>query len=152
MAAVENKAVVRRYFEQVIDGGKLDLLDEIASSDCIIHRPEAAAPITGLAAFKEAVGKILAVYSEFRTTLHDMIAEDDKVVCRLTHKAVHATDWTSRIGRHAVAGKPVSWDAIAIFRLEHGKLAEEWVSRDELGMLIELGALERQTAIVPVQT
>lgn len=143
MFPAENKSVVRRYFEQVIDGGKLDVLDEIASPDCIIHRPEAKQAIRGAAAFRQALGKILAVYSEFHTTIHDMIAEDDKVVCRLTHEAVHATDWTSRIGTHPVAGKPVSWQAIAVFRLDRGKIAEEWVCRDELGMLIQLGALGR---------
>ncbi len=143
MSPEENKAVVRRYFEQVIDGGKIDLLDEIAAADCIVHRPEAAGPIRGVAAFKQAIGRILAVYSEFHTTLHDMIAGDDKVVCRLTHRTVHAGDWTSRIGTHAVAGKPVSWSAIAIFRMENGRIAEEWVCRDELGMLLQLGALPR---------
>jgi predicted ester cyclase len=40
-----------------------------------------------------------------------------------------------------VAGKPVSWPAIAIFRFREGKIAEEWASRDELGMLIEPGVL-----------
>ncbi len=143
MSPEQNKAVVRRYFEQVIDGGKLELLDELAASDCLIHRPEAVGPIKGVAAFKQALGKILAVYSDFHTTIHDMIAGDDKVVCRLTHKGMHATDWTSRVGTHAVAGKPVSWPAIAIFRLKDGKIAEEWVCRDELGMLLQLGALPR---------
>jgi predicted ester cyclase len=40
-----------------------------------------------------------------------------------------------------VSGKTVSWPAIAIFRIRDGKIAEEWVNRDELGMLIELGVL-----------
>lgn len=143
MPSAENKAVVRRYFEEVIDGGKLDVLDELAARECLVHRPEARDAIRGIAAFKQAVGKILAVYSEFHTIIHDMVAEDDKVVCRLTHKCIHATDWTSRAGTHAVAGKPVSWQAIAIFRLREGKIAEEWVCRDELGMLIQLGMLGR---------
>ena len=141
MSVTENKSVVRRYFEEVIDRGRLELLGDLAAADCVIHRPEATQAIRGVAAFKQAVGGILSVYSEFRTTIHDMIAEGDKVACRLTHEGVHATDWTSRIGTHAVAGKPVSWNAIAIFRLADGKIAEEWVSRDELGMLMQLGAL-----------
>jgi predicted ester cyclase len=135
------KAIVRRYFEEVLDKRKLDILDELATTDCIIHRPEMPEPIVGVEAFRKALRGILQVYSEFSTTIHDLIAEDDRVACRLSHRAVNRGAWSSRIGIHPVAGKTVTWPAIAIFRFREGKIAEEWVSRDELGMLIELGAL-----------
>jgi predicted ester cyclase len=54
---------------------------------------------------------------------------------------VNRGEWTSRLGRHAVAGKTVSSPAITILHIRNGKIAEEWVKRDELGMLIELGVL-----------
>ena len=41
-----------------------------------------------------------------------------------------------------VRGKTIQWDAMAIFRFDNGKIAEEWVSRDELGMLMQVGKLE----------
>ena len=142
MSIESNKAIVRRYFEEVVDKRKLEILDEIVSMDCVIHRPEASEPIRGLEAFKHALERILQTYSEFTTTIHDLIAEEDRVACRLSHRAVNRNEWTSRLGKHAVTGKTVSWPAIAIFRFHDGKIAEEWVSRDELGMLIELGVLE----------
>jgi len=141
MSAASNKATVRRYFEEALDNRNLEMLDEIVTTDCVIHRPEAQEPIRGLTSFKQVLGSILQVYSEFSTTVHDVIAEDDRVACRLNHRAVNRGEWTSRLGRHNVAGKPVNWSAIAIFRIRDGKIAEEWVSRDELGMLIELGVL-----------
>jgi len=141
MSIASNKAIVRRYFEEVVDKRNLDILDQIVTKDCIIYRPEAPEPIRGLEAFKQALEKILQVYSEFTTTIHDLIAEEDRVACRLSHRAVNRGEWTSRIGRHAVAGKTVSWPAIAIFRIRGGKIEEEWVNRDELGMLIELGVV-----------
>ena len=143
MSIADHKAIVRRYFEEVVDKSRPDILDELATTDCIIHRPEAPESIIGLEAFKLALGRILQVYSEFTTTIHDVIGEEDRVACRLSHRAVNRGEWTSRIGRHAVAGKTVTWPAIAIFRFRAGKIAEEWVSRDELGMLIELGVLTR---------
>jgi predicted ester cyclase len=141
MSTASHKATVRRYFEEAVDKRNLDVLDEIVATDCLIHRPEAQEPIRGLSAFKQALGRILEVYSEFSTTIHDLIAEDDRVACRLSHRAVNRGEWTSRLGRHDVAGKPVSWPAIVIFRFREQKIAEEWVSRDELGMLIELGVV-----------
>jgi predicted ester cyclase len=141
MSIEANKAIVKRYFEEVLDERKLDILDELVAADCVIHRPEAEEPIRGLEAFRQALERILQVYSEFTTTIHDLIAEDDRVVFRLSHQAVNRGEWTSRIGTHAVAGKAVSWPAIVIFRIRDGKIAEEWVSRDELGMLIQLGVL-----------
>jgi predicted ester cyclase len=136
-----NKAFVRRYFDEVVDRGNVAPLDELFAADCIIHRPEAPEPIVGIEAFRRALGGILRTYSEFNTTIHDLIAEEDRVACRLSHRAVNRGEWTSRIGRHALGGRTVNWPAIAIFRFNDGKIAEEWVSRDELGMLIELGVL-----------
>jgi predicted ester cyclase len=141
MSIASHKATVRRYFEEVVDKHNFDILDEIVTTDCIIHWPEASEPIRGLEAFKQALGRILQAYSEFTTTIHDLIAEEDRVACRLSHRAVNRGEWTSRIGRHAVAGKTVSWPAVAIFRIRDGKIAEEWVNRDELGMLIDLGVV-----------
>ena len=143
MSTDSNKETVRRYFEEVVDKRHLDILDEIVTTDCMIHRPEASEPIRGLEAFRQALERILQVYSEFTTTIHDFIAEKDQVACRLSHRAVNRSEWTSRLGTHIVAGKTVTWPAIAIFRFHDGKIAEEWVSRDELGMLIDLGVLER---------
>jgi predicted ester cyclase len=148
MSTDDNKAIVRRYFEEVLDNRHLDVLDEIVAIDCIIHRPEAPEPIRGLESFKHALEGILQFYSEFTTTTHDLIAEEDRVACRLSHRAVNRREWTSRLGRHDVAGKPVSWLAVAIFRFGDGKIAEEWVSRDELGMLIQLGILRLPPAPV----
>jgi predicted ester cyclase len=142
MSIASQKVIVRRYFEEVLDKRNLDVLGQIVATDCVIHRPETSEPIRGLDAFKHALEKILRVYSEFTTTIHDLIAEKDRVVCRLSHRALNGSDWTSRLGRHAVAGKTVTWSAIAIFRFRDGKIVEEWVSRDELGMLIELGVVK----------
>jgi predicted ester cyclase len=141
MSVDSNKGVVRRYFEVVLDRRNLDILDEIVAKDCIIHRPESSEPIRGLEAFKQTLERILDAYSNFTTTIHDLIAEDDRVACRLSHRAVNRRDWISRIGCHAVAGKTVAWQAIAIFRFHDGKIVEEWVNRDELGMLFDLGVL-----------
>ena len=59
MSSKTNKAIVRRYFEEALDKRNLDVLDEIITKDCIIHRPEASEPIRGREAFKHALERIL---------------------------------------------------------------------------------------------
>ena len=146
MSTVSYKPIVRRYFEEALDTRRLEILDEIVAIDCLIHRPESQEPIRGLSAFKQCLERILQAYSEFSTTIHDLIEKKDRVACRLSHRALNRGEWTSRAGHHDVAGKPVSWSAMAIFRFRDGKIAEEWVSRDELGMLIDLGLLASSSA------
>lgn len=91
--------IVRCYFEEALDKRNLDVLDEIIATDCIIHRPEASEPIRGLEAFKQGLKRILDVYGEFTTTIHGLIAEEDRVACRLSHRAVNRSEWTSRLGQ-----------------------------------------------------
>jgi len=62
MSIESNKAIVRRYFEEVVDKSKLNVLDEIVATDCIIHRPEASEPIRGLEAFKHALERGFSEY------------------------------------------------------------------------------------------
>lgn len=141
MSLEANKELVRRYYREVVDQANLEILAEFFTEDCIIHRPEASGVIKGLAAFRRHFERALDVYSSIKTTLHDIIAEGDRVVCRMSHRATNRGAWTSRVGTHQVAGKSATWGVIAIFRFKDGKMAEEWVCRDELGMLLELGVL-----------
>lgn len=138
-ASGTHKDMVRRYFAEAVGKRNADLLDELWAPDCVVHRPEVSGPIVGLEEFKRYFKGILDAYSVFTTAIDDMIAEGDRVACRLSHRAVHHGEWTSRVGRHAVDGRTVSFSAMAVFRFRGGKIAEQWVSRDELGMLLQLG-------------
>ena len=88
------------------------------------------------------VERNIAAYSTFETEVHDIFESGDRVVVRITHRAIGAGEFRSRLGAYDVKGKAVTWDAIAIFRLLKGKIAEEWVNRDELGMLLSFGGLK----------
>jgi predicted ester cyclase len=83
-----------------------------------------------------------ANFSAFKTQVHDMIESGDRVVVRLTHEGTGSGPYRFRIGTHNLKNKTITWDAIVIFRFEDRKIAEEWVSRDELGMLLTAGVLK----------
>ena len=132
--------VVLSFFHDVLDGRKSELLDDLFQPDCVIHRPEGT--LKGLAGIRGVVSNNIAAYSKFETEVHDIFESGDRVVARISHRATGAGVFRSRIGTYNTNGKLVSWDAIAIFRIRDQKIAEEWVSRDELGILLGLGALK----------
>ena len=143
MDPAANKAIARRYFSEMVDKRSDKLLEELWTEDCVVHRPEVSATIEGREAFRQAFNRVVGPYSEIMTTIHALIAENDLVVCHLSHRVVHnGGEWTSRLGSYTVAaGKVVTWQAITMFRIRDGKIAEEWVCRDELGMLMQLSVM-----------
>src|SRR5262245_48609990 len=116
MDIAANKAIARRYFSEMVDQRSDKLIEELWTEDCVVHRPEVSATIMGREAFRQAFNRVVGPYSEVKTT--------------------------SRLGGHAVAeGKVVTWSSLTMFRIRDGKIAEEWVCRDERGMLIQLGVV-----------
>jgi hypothetical protein len=136
----QNRSVVLRYIKEVLDGKKIDLLHELFTTDVIMHRPEGN--LSTLDQVKMFLGLGLS-FVTLETTIHDIFASDNRVALRLSHKAVftEAAFMRSRLGIHEVGGKILIWDAIAIFRLKDGKIAEEWVQPDDLGKLMQLGTV-----------
>ncbi|TFH48315.1 MAG: hypothetical protein E4H01_06580 [Lysobacterales bacterium] len=126
--------LVRSYFEEAIDGGRAEIIRELFTSDCHIHRPEME--IRGVEPFVEFIAQVPSLFSSFKTTIHDIFSGQYRVAVRLQHDVVSRSLFRSRLGTFGVSGRPVSWDAMAIFRFEKGRIAEEWVNRDELGMLL----------------
>ena len=123
MDPAANKAIARRYFSEMVDKRSDKLLEELWTEDCIVHRPEVSATIKGREAFREAFNRVVGPYSDFKTTIHELVADNDLVVCRLSHKVVHrGGNWTSRLGSHAVvAGKVVTWPSLTMFRVSRRK-------------------------------
>jgi predicted ester cyclase len=139
-ASSPQQQIIVRYFEQVLDGGRVDVLEELIDPQCEIHRPEGE--LKGLPALRSMVAGRRSNFSSFHTRIHDLIESGDRVVARLTHEGMASGPYRFRIGTHDVKNRNMTWDAIVIFRFQNGKIAEEWVSRDELGMLLSSGVLQ----------
>jgi ketosteroid isomerase-like protein len=136
----EKKKVVSRYFD-ALDTGDLDVIPDLFAADCRVFRPELPEPLVGAEAVKLVVAMAHRIYEKFRTTLLDSFEDGDAVVMRLRHDAVYRGEWRTRIGTFDLRGKPISWEAMALFRLHDGKIVEERVFRDELGMLLSAGVV-----------
>lgn len=78
--------------------------------------------------------------------MDDIFESGDRVVVRLKHQGTGKGVYRFRTGLQEINGKTLTWQAIVIFRMEDSKIAEEWVSRDELGMLLSAGILKASEA------
>jgi steroid delta-isomerase-like uncharacterized protein len=132
-----NKAVVRRVLEEVWSGGKLDLVDELLSSDFVRYGPPALEGVVrGSAGFKQLVTMYRAVYPDLQVPIEALIAEGDIVVVRWTARGTHRGELMGI----SPTGKQVAVAGVIIDRIAGSKIEEEWASYDGLGMLQQLGA------------
>jgi predicted ester cyclase len=136
--------VVISYFHDVLDGDREDLIDGMFLSDCAIHRPEGE--LKGLTALHRMRVASRASFTTMSSQIHDIFEAGDRVIVRLTHKGAGMGPYRFRIGTKDITGRAITWDAIVIFRFQNGKIAEEWVNRDELGMLLSAGLLASEPA------
>ena len=132
--------VVRSYFHKVLDQGKVELIEDLFHPQCVMHRP--GGTVVGLDAVRAVVEHRKETFSQFGTEIHDIFGSGDRWVARLTHRGVGGGIWRSRLGSYDISGKTVTWNAIAIFRFEEDKIIEEWVTRDELGVVLQLGLFQ----------
>jgi len=134
MSTEENKAMDRRFFEEVWNRGNLAVVDELMSSDFKSHDPTIAA---GSAGFKHFVSLFRAAFPDVHITIEDQLAEGDKVVTRWTARGTHKGDLMGI----APTGKQVTVTGINIGRVEGGKFVEGWFNIDDLGLLQQLGVV-----------
>jgi predicted ester cyclase len=139
MTTEDNKAVVTRFFEELLDNENFGILNDMFTEDCVFHRGDLTEPARGIAGVRSIVEKRVQLYRDFRTTIHQMIGEGDFGATRETHKGIHRGQFPTPIGTFDVTGRPIEWTSQVFFRFKEGKIAEMWVARDELGILRCLG-------------
>lgn len=132
----QNKDLIRRFYEELVNGRKIELADEIILENFDDH----AARGTGLENFKTLYSVMLRIFPDVQARIEDLIAEDDKVVARVEFTATQAGSFRG----FPPANRKVAFSGMDIFRLKDGKIAERWVQRDFLGMLEKLGHLLRR--------
>ena len=132
----QNKALMRRFYDEVVNQGKVELVDELVSSD---FRENEAIP--GLAGGREGVKQLFTMFRnafpDLRIDAQDVIAEGDKVVARVIMSGTHRGEYMGM----APTGKTFNISAIDIVRFANGKVAEHWGTTDTAAMMEQLGAI-----------
>jgi predicted ester cyclase len=127
--AEENKAVVRRYFEEFHNGREHAILEEIMGPDLL----EPTRQVTHM---------LLTAFPDYQITIEDQIAEEDKVATVWTGSGTHQGVWESPAGSIAPTGRQLTWMGTTTLRFFEGKISEVIASSwDHLGILQQLGAV-----------
>ena len=136
MATEENKAAVRRYWEG-FNAHKLDVWDEVCTPTHINHDPCLPVPDADLQTIKELIGGLQAAFPDLISSEEDLISEGDKIVVRRTFRGTHKGEFMGV----AASGNKVTFTGIFIDRLTGGKIEEQWVNFDSLGLLQQIGGV-----------
>jgi predicted ester cyclase len=135
-----NTQTIRTLYEEVLNEGRLELLDEIAWPDHLEHNPF---PQQGQGAegLKQRASMVRAAFNP-RFTLKHVIAEGDKVAIMWSNEGTHVGDWFG----FAPTGKNVTAHGVDVFLLRDGRLAEHWDVVDITDFLAKVGVLPDSTA------
>lgn len=136
MSAEENKALVRRFYEEVFNQKKTAAIGELFDPTMVDHALPPGLP-SGIEGAKQLYSMYLAAFPDLHFTVEDIIAEGDKVVARLT---AQGTQQGALMGIPPT-GLHVSIRGIDILRIAGGKIVEIWANFDMLAMLQQLGVV-----------
>jgi predicted ester cyclase len=132
-----NKRLVRRALEEIYAKGDLSVVTEIVHPDFVDHEPAHPELRTGPGSVEQTVGSLQSAFGDLRFEVKDEIAEGDKVVQLVTMSGRQ----TGPLMGRKPTGKPFAVRHIYIWRIADEKIIEHWGSRDDLGLLGQLGLL-----------
>ena len=126
-----NKAIFRRYAEEVGNQHNFEIVDEIFER-YIAHQPDGSTLVRGPEDVKRFQGEYHSAFSDFHINIEDQIAEGNKVVSRYTIRGTHQRAFRDM----APTGKEVEIKGVTIFRFSpEGKVVETWDSYDQLSLM-----------------
>lgn len=135
MSTEENKAISRRFWEEIFNGRNLNLIDELFAANYVEHGSG------GRDLDAEGIRQLLSMYfnafPDLHATIEDLFAEGDRVATRWIGRGTHKGDLMGI----PPTEKQVTAMGITIDRVVGGKFVETWELMDQLGMLQQLGVV-----------
>jgi steroid delta-isomerase-like uncharacterized protein len=135
VTAAANKALVRRYYEEMWNRWDLSLARELLAPD-LRFRGSLGTEANGIGEFCAYARSVWLALPDFHNQIEGMIAEGDRVVALITYTGTHRGEVLG-IG---ATGRRVEYEGIAMFHIADAKIAEVYVVADRLGLVEELQA------------
>ena len=138
---MDNKALMRRFYQEVVNERRLDAMDDFVAEDVVDHEvpPELPAGRDGVKAF---IGSFHEAVSDLHVEVHQVFGEGEYVAGRGTWSGTQDGD----LPGIPATGKRFSVDSIDIVRFVDGQAVEHWGVTDDLGMLTQLGVIPEPAA------
>jgi steroid delta-isomerase-like uncharacterized protein len=133
----QNKAVVRRLFEQLWNKGDLSVADQLFTPNYDHHDPSTPDVGRGPESEKRRATLYRTAFPDLRLTVEDIIAEGELVVARWSCRGTHKGD----LSGIAPTGRQFTISGVSIARIAGGKMAEGWINWDALGLMQQLGVV-----------
>ena len=139
MSTEHNKAMVRRYFEEVLNQGHLALAEELNAPNWVYHDP-AVPDVRTLAEYTQWFTEVRKAFPDFQVTIEDLVAEGDQVVVRYSWRGTNTGAITRPVPLPAT-GRQVAASGMSLVRFVGGKGVEVWNEADSLGLFQQLGLI-----------
>ena len=134
--ATNNKAVIGKFIEEVINQNRMDRADDLVVKDFVELDP-LPGQRQGREGLKEVLGMMRTAFPDIHWVVEEMVAEGDTVVTRFTWTGTHQGAF---LGVPAT-GKNVSVKGVVIDQLADGKMSKSRILMDSLGMMQQLGVI-----------
>ncbi|MFC6991363.1 ester cyclase [Haladaptatus sp. GCM10025707] len=145
----QNRERARQYLKAIEDhtDGRIETLTDLVATDVVNHAPVSSDELStgemrGIDAFREHAESVTHAFPDVRFDIHDMLAEDDRVMVRFDLVGTHDGPF---MGVDAT-GKKITVSGIVVYRFEDGKIVERWSEADLVGLLRQVGALPESLA------
>lgn len=138
------RAVYRRFVEEVINGGNVDVVPELFSPEYVDHSAPPGAP-PGLEGVKAVPKMFRGAFPDVHFTIQTMLEEGDKVATRVTGVGTHRGPF---VGVQPT-GNRATWASHGIFRVRDGKIVEHWGQPDLLALLSQIGGIPPEAGVGP---
>jgi steroid delta-isomerase-like uncharacterized protein len=133
--STENKAIVRRLYEEVWNERKLDVVDELISPSHALHDANVSGSRTGPEAYKQQFDRFTRAFPDLHFAIEDIVCERDKVVVSWMISGTHKGEYEGI----PATDKKIAVQGITINHIGNGKILDTYVSWDALGLMRQLG-------------
>jgi predicted SnoaL-like aldol condensation-catalyzing enzyme len=121
MSIEENKAIVRRYLEEIINRGRFEVAEQILAVDYINHTAGGGVG-SGRDGFVNGIRAMRTAFPDWTVSIKGMIAEGDSVFDHCSIRATHS----GQAGGTAPTHEVVAGEVMHRWRLSNGRLVEGW--------------------------